>query len=89
MAKFINPLLPENTPLLESNPSKISAKQLIFAGLGAVLAGAVLKKTGHDKAGAFVAGLALPILTTACYKKFREKKSENFNKSTDIAGNYY
>lgn len=89
MANFINPLLAANTPLLEDNTSKISVKQLICAGVGSLLVGAALKKTGHDKAGAFIAGLAIPILTSACYKKIKEKKSENFNKSTDITGNYY
>ena len=33
-------------------------------------------ETGHQKAGAMVAGLALPILATAIYKKIQRKADE-------------
>ncbi|MEO8533233.1 MAG: PrgI family protein [Flavobacterium sp.] len=89
MSNFINPLLLGNTALLDTTTSKISAKQLILAGVGSLLIGAALKKTGHAKTGALVASLALPLLTSACYKKYKSKKLENVNKSTDISGNYY
>ncbi|MRX39006.1 PrgI family protein [Flavobacterium sp. LC2016-23] len=89
MSNFINPLLLGNTAELEQNTSKISAKQLVLAGVGSILIGAALKKTGHAKTGAFVAGLAIPLLTSAVYKKMKSKKLENVNKSTDITGNYY
>ncbi|MBP1221660.1 PrgI family protein [Flavobacterium sp. 1355] len=91
MSNFINPLLIGNAAagLLENNNPKISAKHLACAGVSTLIIGAVLKKTGHNKAGNLLAGLALPLLTSACYKKFKAKKSENVNKSTDITGNFY
>ncbi|KUJ60833.1 hypothetical protein AR687_15605 [Flavobacteriaceae bacterium CRH] len=74
---FINPLLHGIIPEeLENKALNISAKQLVVAGVGTLIAGAVLKKTGHKKAGAVVAGLALPLLASAIYKKIQRKASE-------------
>lgn len=91
MSNFINPLLIGNAAagLLENNNPRITAKHLVCAGVGTLIVGAVLKKRGHNKAGNILAGLALPLLTSACYKKFKAKKSENINRSTDITGNFY
>jgi len=74
---FINPLLHGIIPEeLEKKALNLSAKHLVCAGVGTLIAGAVLKKTGHQKAGAMVAGLALPILATAIYKKIQRKADE-------------
>ncbi|OXA91271.1 hypothetical protein [Flavobacterium hercynium] len=90
MENFINPLLLGTSETLENKTSKLSAKQLACAGVSSLIIGAVLKKTGHNKTAALIGGLALPLLASACYKKFAKKSgSENFKKSTDIAGNYY
>ncbi len=74
---FIDPLLHGITP----NPaSKLSVKNLVCAGISSIVIGAVLKKTGHNKAAAFVGGLAVPLLASACYKKLskisKDKKAE-------------
>ncbi|KAF2327692.1 PrgI family protein [Flavobacterium daemonense] len=74
---FIDPLLHGITP---NPPSKLSVKNLACAGLSALLVGAVLKKTGHNKSAALLGSIALPLLTSACYKKiskiYKEKKEE-------------
>jgi uncharacterized protein YsxB (DUF464 family) len=74
---FIDPLLHGITP----NPaSKLSVKNLVCAGISSIVIGAVLKKTGHNKAAAIVGGLAIPLLASACYKKLskisKDKKAE-------------
>lgn len=66
--QFIDPLLHGIKPI-ENNTANLSAKQLAFAGIGSILIGAVLKKTGHNKAAAIVGSLALPLLSAAVYKK--------------------
>ncbi|MDR7211571.1 PrgI family protein [Flavobacterium piscis] len=80
---FINPLLHGIIPEeLEQKASNISTKQLVCAGVGTLIAGIVLKKAGHNKAGALIGGLALPILASALYKKFgssTESDIEDFN----------
>ena len=48
--QFIDPLLHGIVP--ESKPLNLSVKQMVCAGVGALLASAVLKKTGHAKASA-------------------------------------
>jgi uncharacterized membrane protein YebE (DUF533 family) len=75
---FIDPLLHGITPQTLSNKN-LSVKQLACAGVGALLAAAVLKKTGHPKVGAVVGGLALPLLASAGYKKFCEVKKEKID----------
>lgn len=74
---FIDPLLHGITP----NPaSKLSVKNLVCAGISSIVIGAILKKTGHNKAAAVVGGLAVPLLASACYKKLskisKDKKAE-------------
>ena len=66
--QFIDPLLHGIKPI-ENNTAKLSVKQLAAAGIGSILIGAVLKKTGHNKAAAIVGSLALPLLSAAVYKK--------------------
>ena len=66
--QFIDPLLHGIKPI-ENNTVKLSVKQLAAAGIGSILIGAVLKKTGHNKAAAIVGSLALPLLSAAVYKK--------------------
>lgn len=84
---FINPLLHGIVP--ENDTSKISAKHLAVAGVSSLLIGAVLQKAGHKKTGAVVASLALPLLTSALYKKLAKPSEPGQNKSTDITGNFY
>lgn len=72
---FIDPLLHGITPDTLNNKN-LTVKQLACAGVGALLAAAVLKKTGNPKIGAIVGGLALPILASAGYKKYCEIKKE-------------
>lgn len=74
---FIDPLLHGITP----NPaSKLSVKNLVCAGISSIVIGAILKKTGHNKAATVVGGLAVPLLASACYKKLskisKDKKAE-------------
>lgn len=66
--QFIDPLLHGIKPI-EKNTANLTVKQLACAGLGSLLLGAVLKKTGHNKAAAVVGSLALPLLSAAVYKK--------------------
>ncbi|MNU09013.1 hypothetical protein D3C72_2553360 [compost metagenome] len=49
---------------------------MVCVGLGALLASAVLKKTGHPKASAVIGSVALPILASACYKKYSQVTKE-------------
>lgn len=72
---FIDPLLHGITPETLQNKN-LSVKQMVCAGVGALIAAAVLKKAGHPKAGAIVGGLALPILASAGYKKYCEISKE-------------
>jgi hypothetical protein len=69
--KFIDPLLHGIIPEeIEQKVSAISTKQLVCAGIGTLIAGAVLKKAGHAKTAAVIGSIALPILASAIYKKF-------------------
>ncbi|EJG00151.1 MULTISPECIES: PrgI family protein [unclassified Flavobacterium] len=74
---FIDPLLHGIKP--ESKPLNLSVKQMVCAGVGALLASAVLKKTGHPKASAVVGSLALPILASACYKKYSQVSKDKID----------
>lgn len=75
---FIDPLLHGITP--EAGKSlNLSVKQMVFAGVGALVASAVLKKTGHTKASAVVGSIALPILASACYKKYSQVSKEKID----------
>jgi len=74
---FIDPLLHGIKP--ESKPLNLSVKQMVCAGVGVLLASAVLKKTGHKKASALVGGLALPILASACYKKYSQVSKDKID----------
>lgn len=86
---YINPLLHGIVPEeIENKVLNLSSKQLVCAGVGTLIAGALLKKAGHQKTGAMIAGLALPILATAIYKKVsksakdkRANAAENDNES--------
>ncbi|RED22559.1 hypothetical protein BD847_3189 [Flavobacterium cutihirudinis] len=87
--KFIDPLLHGIKP--ETNTlSNISVKHLVCAGLGSLLAGAVLKKTGHTTSAAIVGSLAVPLLTTACYKQIAKsyKAKKESNDSSGIEYNH-
>ena len=66
---FIDPLLHGITPN-EKKTVKLSAKHFVFAGLGALVLGAVLKKSGQHKTAAVVGSLALPLLASAGYKQY-------------------
>ena len=82
---FIDPLLHGITP----NPaSKLSVKNLVCAGVGSIVVGAVLKKAGHNKTAAIVGGLALPLLASACYKHF-EKSAKAKKEETESSGIEY
>jgi hypothetical protein len=82
---FIDPLLHGITP----NPaSKLSVKNLVCAGLGSIVIGAVLKKTGHNKTAAIVGSLALPLLASACYKHLA-KTSKAKKEGTESSGIEY
>lgn len=70
--QFIDPLLHGIKPI-ENNTKNLSVKQLACAGFGSLIAGAVLRKTGHNKAAAIVGSLALPLLSAAVYKKIANK----------------
>lgn len=74
---FIDPLLHGITP--QNKPLNLSVKQMVCAGVGVLLASAVLKKTGHKKASAVVGGLALPLLASACYKKYNQVSKEKID----------
>lgn len=85
---FINPLLHGIIPeQLEQKASNFSTKQLVCAGVGTLIAGAVLKKAGHQKTGAMIASLALPILATAIYKKIQKSSDEKAGSAYSDADN--
>lgn len=85
---FIDPLLHGITP--QDKQLNLSVKQMVFAGVGALLASAVLKKIGHPKASAVVGSIALPILASAAYKKYAEvtKEKNDANASSGIEYNH-
>jgi len=79
---FINPLLHGIIPEeLETKANKLSAKHLACAGISSLIIGAILKKAGQNKTAAVVGSLAVPLLASACYKKFvsaaKEKRDNN------------
>ena len=74
---FIDPLLHGIKP--ESKPLNLSVKQIVCVGVGALLASAVLKKTGHTNASAVVGSIALPILASACYKKYSQVSKDKID----------
>lgn len=71
---FIDPLL-HGIPQ-ENKTVKLSVKNLVLAGIGSLLVGAVLKKTGQNKTAAVVGSLALPLLASACYKQIAKSNKE-------------
>jgi len=85
---FIDPLLHGITP--ENKPLNLSVKQMVLAGVGALVASAVLKKAGHPKASAVVGSVALPILASAAYKKYAQvtKDKNDANTSSGIEYNH-
>ena len=86
---FIDPLLHGITPNPASKlTSQLSVKNLVCAGIGSMVVGAVLKKAGHNKTAAIVGSLALPLLASACYKHF-EKSSKEKNEGTESSGIEY
>jgi hypothetical protein len=86
---FIDPLLHGITPEKVNNKiPDLSAKQLACAGIGSLIAGAVLKKTGQNTAAALIGGLALPFLASAAYKHFA-KISKEKKELTDSSGIEY
>lgn len=84
---FIDPLLHGITP---KPASKLTVKNLVVAGIGSLLVGAVLKKTGQNKTAAVVGSLAVPLLATACYKQISKKSKEKreMNDSSGIEYNH-
>lgn len=86
---FIDPLLHGITPT-EKKKVKLSVKHLVYAGLSALLVGAVLKKSGQNKAAAVVGGFALPLLASAGYKQFTKatKAKRERNESSGIEYNH-
>ena len=85
---FIDPLLHGITP--QNKPINLSVKQMVCAGVGALIVSAVLKKTGHTKASAVVGSVALPILASACYKKYAQvtKEKSDAKSSSGIEYNH-
>ncbi|KAF2507272.1 PrgI family protein [Flavobacterium foetidum] len=86
---FIDPLLHGINPI-NNNQLNLSAKQLACAGVGSLIAAAVLKKTGHTKSSAFVGSLALPLLASALYKKYaaNAKEKRDANSTSGIEYNH-
>ncbi|WP_316632330.1 PrgI family protein [uncultured Flavobacterium sp.] len=88
---FIDPLLhgitPEKTNNVIPNPS---VKQLLIAGVGSLIASAVLKKAGQNKTAAVVGSLALPLIASACYKQYSKvtKAKREINDSSGIEYNH-
>lgn len=75
---FIDPLLHGITPV-ERTTSKLTIKNLVCAGIGAIVVGSILKKTGHNKSAAVLGGIALPLLATAACKKIASVKKEKID----------
>lgn len=86
---FIDPLLHGITPEKTKMPN-LSTKQLLFAGVGSLIASAVLKKAGQNKTAAVVGSLALPLLASACYKQYSKvtKAKSEINDSSGIEYNH-
>lgn len=86
---FINPLLHGIIPEeIEEKVSGISAKQLIVAGVGTLIAGAVLKKAGHTKTAAFIGSIALPLLASAIYKKVGSSKTSKNTEDSNFQSDF-
>lgn len=88
---FIDPLLHGITPETVGNKiPNLSVKHLVCAGVGSLIAGAVLKKAGQNKAGAIVGSLALPLLASAFYKQISKtsKAKRELNESSGIEYNH-
>jgi len=86
---FIDPLLHGITPEKSKIPN-LSTKQLLFAGVGSLIASAVLKKAGQNKTAAVVGSLALPLIASACYKQYSKvsKAKSEINDSSGIEYNH-
>ncbi|RKR04780.1 hypothetical protein C8C83_4113 [Flavobacterium sp. 90] len=86
---FIDPLLHGITPEKSKMPN-LSTKQLLFAGVGSLIASAVLKKAGQNKTAAVVGSLALPLIASACYKQYSKisKAKSEINDSSGIEYNH-
>lgn len=86
---FIDPLLHGITPEKTNIPNP-SAKQLLFAGVGSLIAGALLKKAGQNTTAAIVGSLALPLIASACYKQYSKisKEKREINDSSGIEYNH-
>ena len=88
---FIDPLLHGITPDTTGNKiPNLSVKQLVCAGIGSLLVGAVLKKAGQNTASAVIGGLAVPLLASACYKQISKvsKAKREINDSSGIEYNH-
>lgn len=88
---FIDPLLHGITPeTVGTKMPNLSVKQLVCAGVGSLIAGAVLKKAGQNKASAIVGSLAVPLLASAFYKQInkRSKEKREINESSGIEYNH-
>ena len=83
---FIDPLLHGITP--ENKSLNLSVKQMVCAGVGALIASAVLKKRGHTQASAVVGSNPLPILASACYKKYSLVSKEKIDAKTSSGIEY-
>jgi hypothetical protein len=86
---FIDPLL-HGIKAPAKKTVKLSVKHLVIAGLGALIAGAVLKKSGQNKTAAVVGSLALPLLASAGYKQLTQtsKAKRERNESSGIEYNH-
>lgn len=86
---FIDPLLHGITPEKSKMPN-LTTKQLLFAGVGSLIASAVLKKAGQNKTAAVVGSLALPLIASACYKQYSKisKAKSEINDSSGIEYNH-
>ncbi|TPG40905.1 PrgI family protein [Flavobacterium pectinovorum] len=68
---FIDPLLHGITPEITNNKiPNLSTKQLLFAGVGSLIASALLKKAGQNKTAAIVGSIGLPLIASAAYKQY-------------------
>jgi hypothetical protein len=86
---FIDPLLHGIVPdTIQKSTLNLSVKQMVLAGVGTLVAGAVLKKAGHSKTGALVGSFALPILASALYKKFADRPKDESHVSSGIEYNH-
>lgn len=86
---FIDPLLHGITPEKTKMPN-LTTKQMLFAGVGSLVASALLKKAGQNKTAAIVGSIGLPLIASACYKQYCKvsKAKSELNDSSGIEYNH-